>query len=562
MTLRIADRVKETTTTTGTGALTLAGAMTGFRAFSSVCTSPSDTCYYAIQGVDGSGVATGEWEVGLGTYSGANTLTRTTVLSSSNANAVVSLSAGTKQVWIDLAASDYAGARGQVGAAASSSAADITLTAASNFFQVVTMSAAGKSVLLPDATTLAVGKALFVVKNASTSITLCVRDSASKLLVPLLPAQIAVFYLTDNSSAAGAWAVGNESAASFLLGDYFGASQTMNATAMNSGGMSIVALSSTQAIVTVSLTSAYLWAYTLNISGATITAGAAFQVTSVGTYYPCLAFVSSTQAILCYRGTSNYVYARTLNVSGTTLSAGAELTVNALTTNYMSVTSLSSTQAIIAFQGTTSYLTVCTLNVSGTTLTAGANCVVNAYATTYIALCALTSTQAVCGYVANSTTQAVTLNVSGTSISAGSVLTVISTNTNGLGIAATSSSTALIVSNISQSWNCCVLSVSGTTITANAIAATAGTTFGNYVSLTLISASMVVLTTVTNTGSYLSTVALSVTSTTVGVGAITVLQSQGASYGFFGCALTSSIMLGIFNLTTNYLGASLFEPVQ
>lgn len=105
MTLIIKDRVKETSTTTGTGALTLAGAITGFRAFSSVCTSPSDTCYYTIQGVDGSGVPTGEWETGLGTYSASNTLTRTTVKDSSNSGSVVTLSAGTKQVFIDANAS-------------------------------------------------------------------------------------------------------------------------------------------------------------------------------------------------------------------------------------------------------------------------------------------------------------------------------------------------------------------------------------------------------------------------------------------------------------------------
>jgi len=104
MALIVTDRVKETSTTTGTGALTLAGAATGFRAFSAVC-STNDTFYYAIQAVDGSGAPTGDWEVGLGTYSGANTLTRTTVLASSNAGAAVSLAAGTKQVWLDLAAS-------------------------------------------------------------------------------------------------------------------------------------------------------------------------------------------------------------------------------------------------------------------------------------------------------------------------------------------------------------------------------------------------------------------------------------------------------------------------
>jgi hypothetical protein len=94
------DRVCESTTTTGTGALTLAGALAGFRTFGSVMTSPSDTCWYSLWAVDGSGNATGDYEEGLGTYSGANTLTRTTILRSSNANAVVTLAAGTKYVAI------------------------------------------------------------------------------------------------------------------------------------------------------------------------------------------------------------------------------------------------------------------------------------------------------------------------------------------------------------------------------------------------------------------------------------------------------------------------------
>jgi hypothetical protein len=107
MTWQCADRVKETTTTTGTGAITLGGAMLGFRAFSSVC-SVGDTCYYALQGVDANGNPTAVWEVGVGTYSAASTLTRTTVLASSNSNAAVTL-AGTTQVWIDQPATALSG---------------------------------------------------------------------------------------------------------------------------------------------------------------------------------------------------------------------------------------------------------------------------------------------------------------------------------------------------------------------------------------------------------------------------------------------------------------------
>lgn len=104
MPLVFADRVKESSTTTGTGAFTLDGAVnSSFRAFSSVC-SVADTCYYAITAVDGAGAPTGAWEVGRGTYSAADTLTRTTVLASSNAGAAVDFAAGDKHVWIDLAA--------------------------------------------------------------------------------------------------------------------------------------------------------------------------------------------------------------------------------------------------------------------------------------------------------------------------------------------------------------------------------------------------------------------------------------------------------------------------
>ena len=100
----IADRVKETSVSTGTGALTLAGAMTGFQTFAAAM-AVGDTCYYAIQGVDAGGAPSGEWECGLGTYSAAGVLTRTTVTSSSNAGAAVNLSAGTKQVMLTYTAS-------------------------------------------------------------------------------------------------------------------------------------------------------------------------------------------------------------------------------------------------------------------------------------------------------------------------------------------------------------------------------------------------------------------------------------------------------------------------
>jgi len=97
MALIIKDRVQETTTTTGTGAVSLGGAVSNFVAFSSVMAN-ADTTYYAI-------ISSTDWEVGLGTYAtSGNTLTRTTVYASSNAGAAVNFAAGTKYVYIDAAA--------------------------------------------------------------------------------------------------------------------------------------------------------------------------------------------------------------------------------------------------------------------------------------------------------------------------------------------------------------------------------------------------------------------------------------------------------------------------
>ncbi len=93
MALVLKDRVRETTTTQGTGTVTLAGAVAGFQSFSAI--GDANTTYYTINlpGVN-------EWEVGIGTYTASGTtLSRDTVLSSSNSGNLVNFSAGTKDVF-------------------------------------------------------------------------------------------------------------------------------------------------------------------------------------------------------------------------------------------------------------------------------------------------------------------------------------------------------------------------------------------------------------------------------------------------------------------------------
>ena len=98
MPLNVADRVRDTTTTTGTGTITLSGTPpTGYQSFSAV--GNGNTTYYTIN-------AGSQWEVGIGTYSGAGpTLSRDTVLASSNSGSLVDFAAGTKDVFCDYPAS-------------------------------------------------------------------------------------------------------------------------------------------------------------------------------------------------------------------------------------------------------------------------------------------------------------------------------------------------------------------------------------------------------------------------------------------------------------------------
>ena len=97
----INDRVKETSTTSGTGTFTLDGATTGFETFSSAIGN-ANTTYYTIHTQNAA-----EFEVGIGTV-GAGTLARDTVISSSNSDAAVDFTAGTKDVFCTMPASKVA----------------------------------------------------------------------------------------------------------------------------------------------------------------------------------------------------------------------------------------------------------------------------------------------------------------------------------------------------------------------------------------------------------------------------------------------------------------------
>jgi hypothetical protein len=247
MALVLADRVQETTTTSGTGSVTLAGAVSGFQTFAVI--GNGNTCYYTI--VNGSA-----WEVGIGTYSTTGpTLARTTVLSNSNGNtSPITLSGGSNvfvtypsEKSINLDASDNASplgtiasgtwqgttigvAYGGTGVTTSSGANSVVLrdanqnvavnrlnqantsiaaaggttnlTPASTYSQTLT-GTGNQSFQMPDATTLATGVAFVFNNNATGTLTMVNNASAT---VGVVPAGGAVaLILIANNTAAGTW---------------------------------------------------------------------------------------------------------------------------------------------------------------------------------------------------------------------------------------------------------------------------------------------------------------------------------------------------------------------
>lgn len=253
MALALYDRVQETTTTAGTGSVTLLGAVDGFQTFAVV--GDTNTCYYTI--VDGSA-----WEVGVGTYSTTGpTLARTTVLSNSNADTspiTLSSSANTKTVFLTYPAeksvnlnasgnvsplgtvssgtwqgSTVGVAYGGTGVTSSSGANSVVLrdgfgniTGFNNFVvgSSFTTTTGGTTVLtdasaqiqafvgsstqtvqLPQATTLSVGQ-YYSISNGSSGL-LTVVDNASTTLTTVGQGGAAQVLCTNNSTSAGSWAI-------------------------------------------------------------------------------------------------------------------------------------------------------------------------------------------------------------------------------------------------------------------------------------------------------------------------------------------------------------------
>lgn len=177
----IADRVAETTTTTGTGTLNLAGATTGFQSFVSGVGTGNTTYYVITDNTD--------WEVGIGTVTSGSpdTLSRDTVLQSTNSDAAVNWGAGTKDVFLSMPADRVVLGEG-----------DNTFTGGNNFTGASDFSA-GTMTLPGDTISLIKRIAL---SSKSTAYTGVIGDANSALLHPSADTTARTFTIPANASVA------------------------------------------------------------------------------------------------------------------------------------------------------------------------------------------------------------------------------------------------------------------------------------------------------------------------------------------------------------------------
>lgn len=445
------------------------------------------------------------------------------------------------------------------GATETSSAVDISLTGASTLVQAVTMTVDGKVVTLPNATTIATKGSLYVIKNTGLY-TFTVRNSASSLIAIVGAGQIIGVYLTNNTTSAGTWAVGNQSTTSFLTSIFANAILTVNAVA--SPYTSVTTMSATQALVTYQGTSSYLQTCTLNISGTTVTAGAVYTVNAEASRDISVTTLSSTQALVTYRGLDGYLQTCTLNISGTTITAGAVLNVNAVFTNYTSVTTMSATQALVAYQNqSTGYLQSCVFTISGTTVTAGTILTANAVQTNYISVTTLSATQALVTYQgASNYLQTCTLNISGTTVTAGTVLNVNAVASTYTSVTTMSATQALVTySGTSSYLQTCTLNISGTTVTAGTVL-TVNAVASTYTSVTTLSATQA-LVTYRGTSSYLQAYTLNISGTTVTAGAVVNVNAVASTYTSV-TTLSATQTLVTYSGTSDYLQTAIIEVLS
>lgn len=372
--------------------------------------------------------------------------------------------------------------------------ANITLTSSSNRVQVMTPSAFGYSITLPDATTIsAAGGPIFVLKNTVSLFPVKVLDSAGTNIGWVVPDYDTEIYLTSTSAATGNWVIETHNASAnggvypYGLGISFAQGTTYDSWAQNIGVSSnvsfgsvavdtgtryfpgintqwvsttptnqldeafgngnantagtsfVVRLSDTSILILWSTTGNNLFArvYVFNADGTTASGGRGPTTTAAANFYGTYGLIdavaiSSTSVLFVYRNTSNTLTARIASISGTTVTYGTAITFGSASSPALPsmISLLSSSLATIVQQGT---VTAYSIGISGTTLTNNGNTAVATYGPIY-GIFTASSTTSVIFYPSTADLSDVYMKVitnNGTSFSAGTGVALLTSGNGG-----------------------------------------------------------------------------------------------------------------------------------
>jgi len=364
MALVLADRVQEITTSTGTASVLLSGAVNGYQSFTAGVGN-GNTCYYTIY--DNTSFA---WEVGIGTYTTSpNTLTRNTILSSSNSGSAINLAGNTAAVWVDYPSgkSVYKDANGNVSANSftpgwtsnTTASATTTLTVISSYYQrfVGTLT---QTVILPDATTVSLGQGFILDNDSTGNVTLLANGGGA--LGAVVPGMAAFIFCENNSTAAGSW-----SGYMFVPGAGPSGAVTWGTSGLNMGGGTLSG--ATWAGSTISMTYGGTGASLLPTAGASVySTGTALALTAAGTSGQLLTSGGSSAPTWTSASTLTVAAATTASsvTGGYVVSVLAGTGITTATTTGSVTVSAAATGATV-----TPTTTNATFYVVGTTLTSG-----------------------------------------------------------------------------------------------------------------------------------------------------------------------------------------------
>jgi hypothetical protein len=406
---------------------------------------------------------------------GATTLTANNVLLGNGTSALQVVAPGTAGNVLTSNGTTWSSTTpasgGFSGATTTSSATDITLTNTSTQVQYVSMTAANKFVILPDATTLTKGSPVFVIIN-NGEYPFHVKNSAGDIIIfGVVSGQTENLTLVTNATAAGSWAT---DASTINLGGGLPQISSITASGEDFLEPTVAMLSATEALIFYCPSATAISVVLATISGNSVTYGTPVAVVTGGTpnYYflKAMRFNATTGIVTYINGTTDDAFMRAITVSGSTVTVGSAVTLTTsgvgwIYSGYMAM--LDSTTGFVGYVQSTPTVTIRAFTVSGSTITLGTATNVSTDANYFLGATQISSGKVLFGYVNTGVNRFRVVTNSGTTLTLGAQATAIGVASSMLTQNAFDKLATDVVSGVgsgSAGYNSIIVPVSGTTV--------------------------------------------------------------------------------------------------